>query len=284
MKTRKDFKNFNLFLDYLCQNILPLSINLITSTIPDISPNYFICWTGQKDFDSKVNMMKAQCFQFVNAIIPYFGTIIQHENFIKLVSVLVDSSISNLEFVLNEKYFYLSNMRIDSKEFPDNKYELIINRILVFLSRFLCKEPIISFFSKFAPKFLINTIIPFIVTTNVELKQMKDEGEDYTSFIDDCYNDHKSKKLKVLACDILVKMIKKYDGINNLIVSYALQMIDFCIKEESLQNINNYSLLCHDYCSRMNSIPAEFKIETAIMILCVLSESIYKNEKNLYKL
>ena len=226
--------------------------------------------------------MKAQCFQFINAIIPYFGSTIENENFIKSVSILVDSSMSNLEYVLREKYSYLTNMSVDSKEFPDYKYELIINRILVFLTRLLCKEPIISFFSKYAQKFLISIIIPFLVATDVELKEMKENGENYTTFIDDCYNDRKSKRIKVLASDILVKMGKKYDGLCGTIVSYAIQLIDFCLKEEKTENIQNYPLLNNDYCQRMNSIPAEFKIETSILVLCVLSENVYKSEKNLY--
>ena len=282
VKTRKTFRNFNVFLNFFCDELLPIAINLVTSTIPEISPNYFIIWTGQKEFDTKINTMKAQCFQFINAIIPYFGTTIQNEKFIKIISILVDSSISNLEYILREKYSYLTNMSTESKDYPDYKYELIINRILVFLTRFLCKEPIISFFSKYAQKFIINIIIPLLVTTNTELKEMKENGEEYTTFIDDCYNDRSTKRIKVLASDILIKIGKKYDGLSGIIVSYALQLIDFSLKEESDENVNNYPLLSQDYCHRMNCIPAELKIETSILVLCILSETIYKSDKCLY--
>jgi hypothetical protein len=188
---------------------------------------------------------------------------------------------TNLELVLKEKYNYLTNMTLDSKEFPDYKYELIINRILVFLSRFLCKEPIISFFSKYATKFATSIVIPFLVATNVELKEMKEDGESYVTLIEDCYNNRKLKKIKVLASDILVKMCKKYDGLAGTLISYSIQLIDFCLKEESIENINNYSYLSQEYCQRMNTIPAELKIETALFIIIVLAEYIYKYEKHL---
>ena len=93
--------------------------------------------------------MKAKAFQVLSYVIQAESTVIKNEMMIQPLSKLVNLSVSSLNFIVNEKMKYISEMSKNSKEFPDNNYETLIFQMMLFLSRFLSREPIISQFSTY---------------------------------------------------------------------------------------------------------------------------------------
>ena len=84
--------------------------------------------------------MKSKCFIFLRDIVKIFKIKLTNESLIKNVSSVVDVCIYNLEYILTEKFEYLSKMSKDSKEFPDHNFELFIYTMLDFLLVFLTKS------------------------------------------------------------------------------------------------------------------------------------------------
>lgn len=129
------------------------AVLLISSTVPNIWPNYIIFWTNNIELNMKLNLMKSKCFIYLRDLINIFKVKITNENIIKTVSSVVDVCIFNLDFIITEKFEYISKMSKDNNVFPDYNYELFIYSMLNFLLKFLTKEPIISFFSVYAKKY-----------------------------------------------------------------------------------------------------------------------------------
>ena len=88
-------------------------------------------------------------------------------------------------------------MSRDSEKFPDYNYELFIYSMLNFLMKFLTREPIISFFSVYAKRYLnlfifrliFGVIFPLITGTEQELNELKTNGLEYNEFIADIIDD-----------------------------------------------------------------------------------------------
>jgi hypothetical protein len=128
------------------------SVLLINSTVPNIWPNYIVFWTNNPELNLKLNLMKSRCFIYLRDVVKVFKVKITNESIIKTVSSVVDVCIFNLEFILNEKYEYISNMSKDDPNYPDHNFEMFIYSILNFLLKFLTKEPIIGLFSPYSRK------------------------------------------------------------------------------------------------------------------------------------
>ena len=173
------------------------AVLLINSTVPNIWPNYIIFWTNNIELNMKLNMMKSKCFNYLRDLIRIFKEKITNESIIKTVSSVVDVCIFNLEFIITEKLGYISKMSRDSEKFPDYNYELFIYSMLNFLMKFLTREPIISFFSVYAKRYLnlfifrliFGVIFPLITGTEQELNELKTNGLEYNEFIADIIDD-----------------------------------------------------------------------------------------------
>ena len=102
----------------------------------------------------------------------------------KNVSILIEPMLKDLEFVIKEKFNFLSNFECDENN-TNYGYEILIYRMLTFLSVFLTREPVIMYFYQFSRKYLINIVLPFLVITKNEVIEMLDEPEKYDGFIYD---------------------------------------------------------------------------------------------------
>lgn len=172
------------------------AVLLINSTVPNIWPNYIIFWTNNPELNLKLNLMKSRCFNYLRDVIKIFKVKITNESIIKTISSVVDVCIINLDFLLNEKYEYISNMSKDNPNYPDYNYEMFIYSKLNFLSKFLTREPIISFFSVYAKKyikficrFIFSVIFPLLAGTEKELVEIRTNGSEYNEFIADIIDD-----------------------------------------------------------------------------------------------
>jgi hypothetical protein len=115
-----------------------------------------------------LNSMKSKAFQMVSYIVQLEGVTMLNNMLIESCSKLVTFSISSLNSIINEKLEYISNMSRGHKKYPDYNYEILIFQIMLFLSRFLAREPIVTQFSGFVKKYFflyINYFFKFFFGT-----------------------------------------------------------------------------------------------------------------------
>ena len=67
--------------DIFIGQFIPMALQIATSPIPEISPEYFIVFSESGEFDTAVNAMKGKCFQFVNSVLNFFKNKISDLNF-----------------------------------------------------------------------------------------------------------------------------------------------------------------------------------------------------------
>jgi len=99
--------------------------------------------------------MKAKAFQLISYIVQSEGTTIKNGLIIDNLSKIVNLTITSLEFVINNKLEYISSMGKDRDDYPDYGYDNLLFQMLLFLSRFLAREPIITGFTGFVKKYFI---------------------------------------------------------------------------------------------------------------------------------
>ena len=151
-----------------------------------IQPDFFIIWTGNQDFDSSLNLCKMKCFNFLNNIMTGFKNNIADEAQLNhIYFVLLEESIKNLAYIVENKLEYIRSMDKESSASPDNNYEGLIIQILEFLNRILMKDNYYLLFNNDSKKFFSDIIFPLLITTKKEFMLMKDDGQFYQVFSSD---------------------------------------------------------------------------------------------------
>lgn len=277
LKMRNRLSIINQVLDSYNQKFITIAYEMAIMTVPGVLHPQFIAFQGDSEFDNTINIMKAKVFQFINSIISNYKSVLEEEYLVKIYSNLIQITIDNLNFVVLNKFNYLQEMTKDSLNFPDYNYENLIYQMILFLSKILVKDPFVDNFAAFVKQFASTIIIPFLIGTKKELIQMIEEGEDYSNFISDVIDDHKTKTIKSVSGYLLQNLSEKYDGFANYLSSYCMQLVDFCVKGGDFANISQYHLLnSEDRIFKLTTI--EFQIETSFLIFCILISNFLKNK------
>ena len=108
-----------------------------------------ISWTSEKEFDTKLNNMKAKGLKFVILILNNLKKNEidneQKENFTRLINY----GIEMLDNIILNKFEYLNIMSNDSLERPDLCYEEYITSYLAYFEKILIIEPFSSIYLQF---------------------------------------------------------------------------------------------------------------------------------------
>ena len=237
-----------------------------------------------------VNDLKAKCFQFIAIIIQYSGKQINNENMKILSFELVKVIIINLEdFLLNhsnELNILDSKMNITYNNIDDEKINSLFFNMIVFLSRALIREPIKTEFSSLINKFIFNNIIPFLLTNNNDINEMKEDGENYYNFLQDLTNDFKLKSYKTAVAFLIKKLCDEYSDLSNFILSFCIQYFDFILNNEN-ENQDSNNLLSYPLINQYkndlilfnkNLFDNEKLLDIIFIIFCLLYERLLKNK------
>jgi hypothetical protein len=128
------------------KKFVPLACEMVLLTLP--GEQYSISWSGIKEKDDVINSMKAKSLQFISLILQYEGTTtIKDAILIEQASKIVNHIIANLKYFIVEKVNILIDLDTDGET-----YETLIFQSLLFLSRLLTREPIITHFTPMAEK------------------------------------------------------------------------------------------------------------------------------------
>jgi hypothetical protein len=148
-KLKNKLNVLNSFIENL-YNLFEIAKNIIEFTIPDIMSTSIIAWTKEEEFDTAINMMKIRSFQLLNTVLNYYKHVIEDEKILSTFGSLIKTIVSNLEYVVANKLEYIIKMDKDNENFPDYEYDFIIFQMIMFLSRILSREPLITQFSEFS--------------------------------------------------------------------------------------------------------------------------------------
>lgn len=108
----------------------------------------FISFTGSKQIDSALNLMKCKTFMWVSILIQNEGNEIKNISLIEKCMRLFFSVVAGFKDVLAKKFDYISLMTKDDLNYPDNDYSTIIFQANLFISRLLVREPIVNKMNK----------------------------------------------------------------------------------------------------------------------------------------
>jgi hypothetical protein len=110
-----------------------------------------ISFTGNNEYDSKVNSMKAKSFQFISFLLQNEGSVISNL-LLEHLTAIIPQSISGLSIFVSERLDYLSQMSKDSADFPDSNFDILLFQIMLFLSRVLVRDPVMTQFTPLVKK------------------------------------------------------------------------------------------------------------------------------------
>lgn len=96
--------------------------------------------------------MKSKAFQLISYMIQVEGVSIKNQSIVDNCSKVVNLAISSLNYAVGEKLAYLSEMGKDN-QYPDYGYDILLFQIMLFLSRFLVREPVLTQFTGFVKKY-----------------------------------------------------------------------------------------------------------------------------------
>lgn len=121
---------------------------------------------------------------------------------------------------------------------------------------------------------------------------MKTEGEEYQSYITDLVGDHKSKSSRVSVDFLIVRLAEKYDGMQNFLCNFCLQILDFGLNCNSEINENtiipeHYDLLVNkefQFQDILKNFTQENLIDVAMIIFCSFKAYLGKNKTLIKKL
>ena len=95
--------------------------------------------------------MKAKSFQFISFLLQNEGGVISNL-LLEHLTAIIPQSISGLSMFVSEKLDYLSQMNKDSAEFPDSNFDILLFQIMLFLSRVLVRDPVMTQFTPLVKK------------------------------------------------------------------------------------------------------------------------------------
>jgi hypothetical protein len=107
---------------------------------------------------------------------------------------------------------------------------------------------------------------------------MKTEGEDYSTYLSDVINDHKSKTIKAVSSYLLQVMCEKHHALSVFVINYCLELSDFQIKGADVSTFTNYKNIgVDDVIFKLTD--AEHQIETSFLIFCALTGQVIKHDE-----
>ena len=207
--------------------------------------NRLISWTGQKNIDKNLNLMKINVLKYINFHINEMNELnlndLAKENHNQMIKIVM----LNLEWIIMNKYSYLIKIETADKniEYPDYNYSLLITFILIYLKRILTKKIFINEYTIQFNSMFKNILLPLLVTTDIEEESAlnNDRINDYIIDMNDIIYTNKQKKIKSQISGMIKKFFAKNPESNIYMIKYTINLIYFLFEET--QNLCDKNLL-----------------------------------------
>lgn len=247
--------------------------------------NRIISWTGNDKIDKNINAMKIKIFRFLNLQVNDLPDIIMDKNKIEMHDQLIKIILSNLEWIIMNKYTYLMKLETDSEEqdYPDYYYSVIISYMFIYLKRIFSKDNYISDYTTHYNNMYKNILLPLLLIADIEeeIALDNDTFNGYSIDINDIIFDNKEKKIKSSLAGLIKVFYNKNNACNTFMMKYTVGLLDFLvnntnsISDKSLYDQNDIIILL------LKAYPREKIIYALILSLNILSNG--QKEKNNYQ-
>lgn len=281
----KLFDKYGLYSFELIQIIPPFDENTAKEYGKE---NPIVVFNIDKKKCEEINNMKSKIFQFLSYILQLSTSeekeyeedkiyIINNKDLEKITNNLINLIIKSLDNILQNKNKFLLSRKYDN-EMNENEdcYNILLYQICIFLSRALIREPIKSEFKTKIKQFLLNILFPIIITVDEEIKYAEDDPEGYHEYLNHITSEFKIKDLRTSACFLIHKICDKYEDIDNFILSFSTEMLNYILNEGKINNeLSEYNIyLKYIKNSPINNLNDIIKMDFSLLIILILKENI----------
>ena len=203
--------------------------------------NRIISWTENDKIDKNINSMKIKIFRFLNLQVNDIGQIIIDKNKIEMHDQLIKIILSNLEWIIMNKYAYLIKLESEDKDrdYPDYNYSLLISYMFIYLKRIFSKDNYIIEYTAYFNNMYKNILLPLLLITNIE-KEIALDNESVNGYcidINDIIDSNKEKKIKSTVAGLIKVFYEKNVTSNSFIIKYTIVLLEYLItKNTNLQD------------------------------------------------
>ena len=247
--------------------------------------NRIISWTGNDKIDKNINSMKIKIIKFLNLQVNDLPEIIMDKNKIEMHDQLIKIILSNLEWIIMNKYTYLMKLESDSEEqyYPDHYYSFIISYMFIYLRRIFSKDNYISDYTIHYNNMYKNILLPLLLITNIE-EEIALDNETFNGYsidINDIIFDNKEKKIKSSLAGLIKVFCTKNMVCYSFMVKYTVGLLDFLVN--NINNLNDKTLFDQNdiIILLLKAYPKEKIICALILSLNIISDS--SKDKNNYQ-
>ena len=293
---------FNEIIKNIFKKYGPIIYELIKIQIPFdkesekifINQNSIIVFNISEKKCANINNMKSKCFQFFSFTTEQLSykdsgkvqnSILKDEKLIEINAELIKLIVSSFQDILSNKakYDLIKNPKEGIFNY-EKSYNILIFNMILLLLRCLTREPIKSEFVSHIKYFTLNILFPLTVSTEEEKIFLEQEPDMYSIYLNDIINDFKSHNFRTAFCYLLKKICINYVDMNNFILSYIIEMINYIFHHENnkYNNVNdNYNIyniyLDGENKSLINNFNDEIKIDFCFLVLLLLKDNFIKH-------
>ena len=240
IKTYKKYKIDNDTFANIFDTVLIIGIKVLVN-LKAKDNNKIISWTGDKTIDKNINNMKIYILKFLNLQVTNLGNIIVDKNKIENHNELIKIFLSNLEWIIMNKYQYIIKLESDDNH-PNFNYSMIISYIFIYLKRIFSKNNYINQFTNYFNSMYKNILLPLLLVSDIEeeIALDNDSVNGYLIDMNDMINKNRQKKIKSSVAGLIKIIYEKNSNSNTFIINYTIGLLDYLINNNN--NLNDKSL------------------------------------------
>jgi hypothetical protein len=230
----KDEKISNIF-----NNIFIIGAKILVN-VKAKDNNRIISWSGNEKIDKNINSLKIVIFRFLNLQVNDFGPIIIDKNKAEMHDQLIKIILSNLEWIIMNKYTYLIKMDSENEveNYYDYNYSLLISYMFIYLRRIFYKDNFILEYTIHFNNMYKNILLPLLVITNIEeeIAIDNDTVNGYCIDINDIIYTNKEKKIKSSLAGFMKTFYENNLSSNSFIIKYTIGLLNYLINNNILKD------------------------------------------------
>ena len=193
--------------------------------------NRIISWSGNEKIDKNINNMKIKILRFLNLQVKDLGPIINDNSKVEMHGQLIKIILSNLEWLIMNKYMYLIKIETESENYPDNSYSFIISYMFIYLHRIFNKYNFILDYTLHFNNMYKNILLPLLLITDIEEEIALDNEtvNGYCIDINDIIYSNKEKKIKSTLAGLIKVFYENNLNSNSFIIKYTIGLLEYII-------------------------------------------------------
>ena len=246
----------------------------------------------EKKYNS-INLMKSRIVQLICFLIQYMSSISNDFDFLsdkeddsitdkEIISYITEMILLTVECFKDilsnkEKYYLVRNYELEVFN-HENSINILLYELCVFLTRTLIRKPFKDNYRNEIKLFLLNILFPIFSTNDTEKKSIENDYEMYHLYINDIIEDFKMKNFRTAGMFLITKICNFFRDENNFVLSFTLEMFNYVINEQKINNELNYNVYLENKDKFMiDKLDNEAKVDFFLLLILLLKHQINKN-------